>query len=180
MTSAVAHPPLLHFAGIVLAAALGAMQGRADRAGPFWRILVRLPGTLLHEMAHLVMAFITGGRPAGFTVIPRRTVGVTAGGSTRQVWVLGSVTITNPSIIAAFPSGFAPLLLLPLAWFLYDNWFIWFPPDLPHSLLMYPAVVICCGGSLPSSQDVSVAFSRPLGLLLYSTIGSCIWLTYRH
>ena len=174
------YPALPHFAGIVLAATLGALQGRADRVGPFWQIIVRLPGTLLHEVAHLLVAFLTGGKPAGFTVSPHRTVGVTAGGSLRQVWVLGSVTITNPSPLAAFPSGCAPLLLLPLAWFLYSNWFSWFPPDLLHTLLMYVAVVICCGGSLPSSRDLNVAFSRTSGVLLYATLGSALWLILRH
>lgn len=168
-----------HFAGIVLAATLGAIQGRSDRVGPFWMILVRLPGTLLHELSHLMAAFITGGRPVGFTIIPRRTVGVTADGSSRRVWVLGSVTITNPSVLAAFPSGCAPLLFLPAAWFLYRSWFVWFPTDLPHTLLMYVAVVICCGSSLPSSQDLAVAFSRPLGVALYAALGVGGWLVWK-
>ena len=172
-------PGLVHFGGIVLAATLGAIQGRADRRGSFWMIVVRLPGTLLHELAHLVVGFITGGRPAGFTIIPRRTIGFITDGSERRAWVLGSVTIANPSVIAAFPSGFAPLLLLPSAWFLYRTWFVWFPPDLFHTLLMYVAVVICCGSSLPSAKDVTVAFSRPLGVLLYGALGAGTWLIWR-
>jgi hypothetical protein len=179
-SASAADPALYHFAGIVLAATLGALQGRADRAGPFWQIVVRLPGTLLHEVAHFLVAFITGGRPAGFTIIPHRTVGVTVSGEPKQVWVLGSVTVTNPSPIAALPSGCAPLLLLPLAWILYRNWFSWFPPDFIHTVLMYAAVVICCNGSLPSSQDIVVACSRPSGLLLYTLLGCCIWLICRH
>ena len=171
---------LLNFAGIVLAVNLGALQGRADRVGSFWQIIVRLPGTLLHEVAHLVVAFLTGGKPAGFTMIPHRTVGVTATGAVRRVWVLGSVTITNPSPLAAFPSGLAPLLLLPLAWFLYSNWSSWFPPDLPHTLSMYVAVVLCCSGSLPSSRDLNVAFSRPWGVLLYATLGFSVWLMWQY
>ena len=171
-------PAIVHFAGIVLAATLGAIQGRADRKGSFWMIIVRLPGTLLHELAHLVVGFITGGRPAGFTIIPRRTIGFTTDGSERRVWVLGSVAITNPSLLAAFPTGFAPLLLLPSAWFLYRSWFVWFPPDLLHTLLMYVAVVVCCGSSLPSTQDVAVAFSRPLGVVLYAALGTGAWLVW--
>lgn len=168
-------PPFAHFAGIVLAATLGALQGRADRAGPFWQILVRLPGTFLHESAHFVVALLTGGRPAGFTIIPRRA----ADGAARQVWVLGSVTVTNPSVLAAFPSGLAPLLLLPAAWLLYRSWFLWFPPDLPHTLLLYIAVVVCCGSSLPSGRDLAVAFSRPLGVALYAGLGTGAWLVWK-
>ena len=172
-------PAFTHFAGIVLAATLGALQGRTDRMGSIWTVLVRLPGTFLHELSHLVVAIVTGGRPAGFSVIPRRTVGVTAAGGQRPVWVLGSVTITNPSIIAAFPTGMAPLLLIPLAWFLFRHWFVWFPPDLPHTLLMYAAVVVCCGSSVPSAHDFTVAFSRPLGVVLYITLGVGAWLVWR-
>lgn len=166
-TLAQSDPAFAHFAGIVLAATLGVVQGRADRIGPFWMILVRLPGTVLHELAHLVMAFITGGRPVGFTIIPRRILGVTPDGVERRVWVLGSVTLANPSSVAAFPTGMAPLLLFPLAWFLYRTWFLWFPFDLLHTLLLYVVVVVCCGSAVPSAQDFAVAFSRPLGALLY-------------
>ncbi len=167
-----------HFAGIVLAATLGAIQGRADRLGSGWQVIVRFPGTLLHELAHLLVAFLTGGRPTGFTIIPRRTVAVTAAGDQRRSWILGSVTIANPSVIASFPTGCAPLLLFPLAWLLYRGWFIWFPPDLLHTLLMYVAVVLCCSSALPSSQDLAVAFSQPLGALLYVTLavgGGVLW-----
>jgi ATP-dependent 26S proteasome regulatory subunit len=44
---------------------------------------------------------------------------------------------------------------------------------------MYVAVVVCCGSSLPSAQDVTVAFSRPLGVLLYGTLGTGTWLIWR-
>lgn len=156
---------------------LGALQGRADRVGPFWQILIRLPGTLLHETAHLLVAFLTGGRPSSFTIVPRRTITTSADGSVRQAWVLGSVTLSNPSIISAFPSGLAPLLLLPSAWLLYRNWFTWFTPDLTHTLLMYVTVVVCIGSSLPSSHDLSVAFSRPVGVLLYALLAAgCLML----
>jgi hypothetical protein len=168
-----------HFAGIVLAATLGAIQGRADRCGSLFQIVIRLPGTLLHEFAHLIVGFITGGRPAGFTIIPRRTIGITTDGSERRVWVLGSVTITNPSVLSALPTALAPLLLIPVAWFLYRTWFVWFPSDLPHTLLMYVAVVVCCGSSLPSSQDVAVAFSRPLGVALYAALGAGGWMIWK-
>ncbi len=177
--STAADPALFHFAGILLAAALGVLQGRAERTGAFLQILVRLPGTLLHEVAHLLVAFVTGGRPTGFSIIPRCCAGTTDR-SRRRVWVLGSVTIGNPSVVAALPSAMAPLLLLPFAWFLYQNWFAWFPPDLLHTLLMYAAVVLCCGSSLPSSQDVLVALSRPLGVALYALLGVGGWLMWKN
>lgn len=172
-------PALAHFAGIVLAAALGGIQGRSERLGPLRMILIRLPGTLLHELAHLAVAFIIGGRPVGFTVIPRRTVALGADGTPRRVWLLGAVTIANPSALAALPSALAPLLLLPVAWFLYRSWFCWFPPDVLHTLMMYVAVVVCSGSALPSGQDLRVAFSRPLGVALYTLLGAGAWYAWR-
>jgi hypothetical protein len=44
---------------------------------------------------------------------------------------------------------------------------------------MYVAVVVCCGSSLPSSQDVVVAFSRPLGVALYAALGAGGWMIWK-
>lgn len=160
-----------HFAGVLLVILLAVLQGRVGRAGAFWQICWALPGTVLHELSHLVVATLTGGRPVGFSIIPRR--------EGRGRWVLGSVTIGNPSAVAALPSALAPLLLNLLAYYLYLNWQTWFPADLPHTLLMYVALYIFCYSSVPSGQDFKVAVSRPAGLLLYGSIGAAVWYLWR-
>ncbi|HJV34908.1 MAG TPA: hypothetical protein VJ604_07565, partial [Geomonas sp.] len=109
MNLALIHPliagnqPWHHFAGILLVIVLAVLQERIGRAGAFWQISWLLPGTILHELSHLLLGAVTGGRPVGFSIIPRRA------GQGR--WVLGSVTISRPGVISALPSALAPLAL---------------------------------------------------------------------
>lgn len=173
--SPVSHPAaaLYHFAGILLVLALAVLQARLGRAGAFWLILWALPGTILHELSHLIVAALTGGRPTGFRLLPRRDP------TSRGRWVLGSVTISRPGPISALPSALAPLLLNLVACYLYLNWGRWFPPDLSHTLLRYGAVYLFCYGSIPSGQDLKIAVSSPTGVALYGAVGAGIWYLLR-
>ena len=162
--------PWHHFAGLLLVILLAVLQGRVGRIGTFWQICWALPGTLLHELAHLIVAAVTGGRPVGFSIIPHRD---------RGGWLLGSVTISRPGPISALPSALAPLALNAVAYYLYRSWWRWFPLDLPHTLLMYAAVYLFAYSSIPSGQDVKVALSSPLGLLFYIAVGGGAWFLLR-
>ncbi len=164
-----------HFAGLLLVIALAVMQGRVGRIGTFWQIAWALPGTILHELSHLLVAAFTGGRPVGFSVVPRRE------GSRGPVeyWRLGSVTISRPGPISALPSALAPLALNAVAYYLYRHWATWFPSDLPHTLLMYAAIYLFSYSSIPSGQDLKVAVSSPTGLLLYAALGCGAWFLWR-
>lgn len=160
-----------HFLGVLLVISLAVLQARVGRAGTFRQICWALPGTVLHELSHLVVAAVTGGRPVGFSIIPRRE----GGGGGRARWVLGSVTISRPGIVSALPSAFAPLLLNAAAYYLYLHWGTWFPEDLPHTLLMYLAIYLFSYSSVPSGQDLKVALSSPGGVLLYGTVAGVGW-----
>lgn len=160
-----------HFAGVLLVILLAVLQGRVGRVGTFWQICWALPGTLLHELSHLLVAAVTGGRPVAFSIVPRRDG--SHGG--RERWLLGSVTISSPGPISALPSGLAPLFLNLVAYYMYLQWGSWFPADLPHTLLMYLAIYLFCYSSVPSGQDLKVAFSSPLGVLLYGAAGGSVW-----
>ncbi|HBA87344.1 MAG TPA: hypothetical protein DCZ75_04940 [Geobacter sp.] len=164
-----------HFTGVLLVISLAVLQGRVGRAGAFWQICWALPGTLLHELSHLVLAAVTGGRPVGFSVIPRREAG---SGATAR-WVLGSVTISRSGPVSALPSALAPLLLNVVAYYLYVGWGGWFPADLPHTLLMYVVIYVFSYSSIPSGQDVKVALSSPAGVLLYGLLGGVGWYLWR-
>lgn len=160
-----------HVVGVLLVIMLAVLQGRVGRAGTFWQICWAFPGTLLHELSHLLVAAVTGGRPVGFSIVPRRDAG--RGGRGR--WLLGSVTISRPGVFSAFPSALAPLLLNVVAYQLFLNWRSWFPSDLSHTLMMYLAIYVICYSSIPSGQDFKVAFSNPLGVLFYGLAGAGIW-----
>jgi hypothetical protein len=163
--------PLRHFAGILLVISLAVLQARVGRSGAFWQIFWALPGTILHELSHLLVAAVTGGRPVGFSIIPRREPG------SRSRWILGSVTISRPGAISALPSALAPLALNAVAYYLYRSWSHWFSADLAHTLLMYAAIYLFSYSSIPSGQDLRVAVSSPAGLALYTTLcGGALYL----
>ena len=163
--------PWQHFAGLLLVILLAVLQGRVGRIGAFWQICWALPGTILHELSHLLVAAVTGARPVGFSVVPRREAGRGSG----ERWLLGSVTISRPGPLSALPSGLAPLALNGVAYYLYRRWSGWFAPDLGHTLLMYAAIYLFSYSSIPSGQDLKVAISSPFGLLLYAAAGTAAW-----
>jgi len=104
--------------------------------------------TLPHELAHFVVALLLGGNPSFPNFIPRRANGV---------WILGQVKF-YATPLNAFPAGMAPLLLLPLAVFVYLK--LSFPVG---EILTFFLI----RGAFPSSQDVRVAFSFPLSAMLW-------------
>ena len=65
-------------------------------------------GTVCHELAHFFAGVLTGARPQGLTIIPRR-VG--------QHWQLGSVTLGRVRWYNAAPTALAPFVIIaiPLA-----------------------------------------------------------------
>ncbi len=158
------------FVGILLVIVLGHSEGRVGRIGTFWQILSTLPGTLLHELAHLLVALVTGGRPTGFSVIPHTKDCLTRDGTVRRRWTLGSVTIANPGMVSAFPTAMAPLFLNVAAWQLYCRWFSWFPRDPVHVLALYGTIYLFVSASVPSVQDLKIACSSLVGLALYGTL----------
>lgn len=147
---------------------LAALQARIGHVAPWWQIVSALPGTIAHELSHLVVAFVTGGRPSGFSIIPRvQQAYRREDGEMVKLWTLGTVTVANAGVLSAFPTGLAPLLLNVVAWYIYRHWFEWFSQDLGHTLGLYLVVSVLCSSSLPSFQDLRVAFSSLLGVILY-------------
>jgi hypothetical protein len=125
-----------------------------------------LAGTTLHELAHLLIGFITNARPIHFTVFPRR------GG--RSQWILGSVSFANVRWYNAAFVGLAPLLvlLMPLivATVRVQHGLAYGWTDAAIALLIAPAFL----SFLPSTIDLLMALrSWPYVLL------SGAWLWWR-
>jgi hypothetical protein len=97
-----AHADLLLY--LLPSAALAFLIWIASSAHPFF-FLFTVAGTLSHELAHFFAGLLTGARPTGLTVIPRR-VG--------RNWELGSVSFANLRWYNAAPAALAPLLVLAL------------------------------------------------------------------
>ena len=93
--------------------------------------LVNIPGPVLHELMHFLIGGFMNARPCNFTIVPRRDP---ATGS----YVMGSVGFRNVTFYNAIPAALAPLLLLPLGF--YINRYVL--PLIPMNLTNYVLYVL--------------------------------------
>ena len=119
--------------------------------------LIALPGTLVHELCHFVAALLLNGHPRGFSVIPRRS---SDGGLQ-----LGSVSIGNLRWYNCVPISMAPLAGILLIHPLYALWDAYLPAN--WYLLKFWLLVSIATSIVPSSVDMRLALSQPLGLGFY-------------
>jgi hypothetical protein len=144
----------------VLVALIGIRLGRY--AGMWLYALIVLPGTLAHELAHYMVAFVLGANPRFPSLVPTRTP---------KGWQLGSVAI-RAGHVRAVPIAMAPLLLLPVA--------LWWSVLFLHHAdgLLYAVHAWVCAALLtacmPSGADIKLALPALLSLALL--IGVIMWL----
>jgi hypothetical protein len=160
-----------HACGIVLVSGLF-LLARQTRSAPILVIcLTRLPGVILHELAHLLAGILCRARPESFNLVPQRR------GDGR--WTLGSVAFRRVTAFNAVPIALAPLALVPLAYLLWRCWFDWLAISLANTLLLYGVLFILVANALPSSQDLRVA-ANWRSLLLYGAGGALLWYLWRY
>jgi hypothetical protein len=108
-----------------------------------------LPGTIAHEFSHWITGLVTGAQPTSMNLIPERS-----GGS----YVLGSVTLQNVRWYNGWLVGLSPLMLLPCAYYIaiHHAGHKWSLADI--CMLYLTAQLILA--SLPSSQDIKIAFCK--------------------
>ncbi len=111
--------------------------------------LLTLPGTFFHELAHYLAAFVMGGRPFGFNLIPNG-------------YIMGSVMFHPNSVNAAF-ACLAPIILLPLAG-------LFAALATRGRIALYPMYVylVACvwEAGTPSRQDILIALQYPTSFLV--------------
>lgn len=147
-------PPII-IGFLAASVVMGAVHRRLSSSGSFFAILYCLPFTVMHEMAHFMVALLTGGRPSSFSVWPRR-----AGGG----WVLGSVTAV-PTILSAAPTALAPLGWLAIGYFVMVLWD--FRPVWVPEYLIVMVLYACSAACTPSWQDIKVALRNPFSLFMW-------------
>ena len=156
----------MHIPGEVLASH-GAVAGvlvlslQALRPWPLLYALWLWPGTLAHELCHFIAGLLLGAQPVSLNVLPRRLG--------QQRWQFGEVRFTRLRWWNKVPVGLAPLLLLPLA-----AWLFWF--SLTWPVLSWG----CLGASLlavqftiaawPSGQDLAHVLAGLLVLALIALL----------
>ncbi len=159
-------PAWWHGCGILLVVAMLLLHRLARASGIVAVCLVRLPGVVLHELAHLAVGTLLRAEPSGFSLVPR----LRGGGR----WALGTVSFRRVTAFNAVPIALAPLGLIILAWLLWRHWLAWFPATLANTLVLYAAVCLLAGNGLPSRQDLRVA-ANWRSLLLYGCIAGAAW-----
>ena len=155
-----------HACGVMLSITLFLINRRSRSAHITVICLTRLPGVILHELAHYLVGTLLQADPTRFNLIPERRID--------GRWTLGSVTFRKVNAFNAVPIAFAPLGLLLVACSLYRFWFDWFSLSLSHTLFLYATLFLLVSNALPSRQDVKVACNWK-SILLYGSASGFIF-----
>jgi hypothetical protein len=121
---------------------------------PYFRFILLLPGTALHELLHWVVALLTNGRPIHASLWPKR--------KDADSWTLGEVNITNLTWYNGLWISLAPILGIGMLLALTPNGQQWrySERDLFQWLLSAPVWIMCW----PSRVDWGVAFKSLKGV----------------
>ena len=128
--------------------------------------LLRLAGTICHEMAHFVVGYMTGAQPASFSITPRRS---------GRYWTLGVVRMNNVRWFNAAPAALAPLLIvaipLAVAWWRTRDGLHFDATDALIALLLAPQFL----SFFPSWTDWKIAL---LSWPYVPLVGAVWWLVH--
>lgn len=130
---------------------------------PAVRAACVLPGTLVHELLHLIVGLLLNGKPVTLSLWPRQ--------SAQGQWILGSVGFINLRWYNAVFIGLAPLLAIALSMVLTPSPVGWSlnQHDLWHWALTAPVLAMCT----PSATDWKLA------LRSWPMIGAAlVWLAW--
>lgn len=132
----------------------------------FMSALINIPGTLLHELMHFLVGGMFNARPVNFTIIPKKA----DDGS----YIMGSVGFRNITFYNAIPAAMAPLLLLPIGFYL-NRYLL---PNMSPSFWSYIFYVfiqtIIIENAIPSRTDFKVAGLYFSGVLMYVVLLTAI------
>jgi hypothetical protein len=117
-----------------------------------------LPGTIAHELCHLLVAFLTGSKPSNFSIIPKKVKGG---------WTLGSVAFVPGRFSAGFVA-LAPLYLMPV--FAYLAYLFSSEVGEYAQIGLGYAAGLATGFMWPSGVDWKIAARYPVGTLLFFLI----------
>jgi hypothetical protein len=123
---------------------------------PYFRFFLLLPGTVLHELSHWIIAFLLNGKPIQVSLWPKQT--------DPNNWTLGEVRITHLTWYNGLWIGLAPILGIALMLALTPKEKQWqfTQYDLYQWAISAPIWVTCW----PSRVDLGVAFRSSKGLCI--------------
>ena len=143
---------------------LGMMLNRSIRSGHI-RAFFFLPGTLAHEGAHWIVAFLLNGQPGSFSVWPKKLE--------NGNWVLGSIAMQNLTWYNGIFIGLAPLVSFCLLLLVAPQYSTWdfSQRDLWYWVCTSPVLLLC----LPSFQDLKVVLKSLLPVILLALAVAAIY-----
>lgn len=121
-----------------------------------------LPGVFMHELAHLIMSFLTRGKPVKFSVIPEKR---------EDRYIMGYVLSANIRWYNAMFIGLAPLLWIPVGYFSAP--YILAEQNMVLFIVETYFLATVLYASIPSSQDFKLAIQfswLPALVILCSTL----------
>ncbi len=130
--------------------------------------LVNIPGTILHELMHFTVGLVMNAHPCNFTVFPRR--------DEEGNYVMGSVGFRNITFYNAVPASMAPLLLLPIGFYLNRYFLPAMRPTFFNYVLYVLLQTIIIENAMPSGADFRVARMYLSGVLLYGFVAVSLFL----
>lgn len=116
-----------------------------------------LIGTFFHELAHFIVSFFTFGSPSWFSIFPSKTKDATTGTTS---YTLGYVNNRRVRWYNVLFISMAPLLLLPLSYFVYKNFFLFFSHNIIGYILYVFIIITLIYSSIPSSVDFKNIFIK--------------------
>lgn len=124
--------------------------------------LINIPGTLLHELMHFMIGLMLNAHPCNFTIWPKRSL---------EGYVMGSVSFRNVTFYNAVPSALAPLLLLPIGFYINRYLLPEMNPTLVNCILYILLQTVIIENAMPSKADFRVAGMYKSGVIFYAIVG---------
>lgn len=138
------------FFSIVVASILGQIM-KSSKSNIFTAWLSFLTGTFFHEIAHLVVGFLTFSIPYRFSILPKKS-------DDGDGYIMGYVKFLNSKWYNIGIVSLAPILLIPIAFFVYKYFFIYFDFNVKNFFIWVYIIVSLIFSSIPSSVDIGNIF----------------------
>lgn len=146
---------LLYFT-IILSAIIGKLK-ESSKNNIFTAWIMYLVGTLFHELAHFILSILTFGSPTWFSIFPSKQKnenGQTVG------YMLGYIESQNIRWYNVFFIAMAPLLLMPLSYWVYIHFFEYFDKNIFTMISYIFIIVSLMFSSIPSGVDFKLVFNK--------------------
>ncbi|WP_294961503.1 hypothetical protein [Sulfurimonas sp.] len=156
------------FYSIALAALIGKMK-ESSKKNMLSAWIMYFMGTFFHELSHFIISFFTIGKPFRFSVIPSSTVDKLTG---QKMITLGHVKSRNVKWWNVFLISMSPLLLFPLSFWVYSNFFNYLELNLWTVIIYVFSIVSLLFSAIPSGVDFKNVFtiSTPINLIVPSIL----------